>query len=847
MLRLITITLVALTGVYFTHMVETQDFASLLSDAHAQTPPPTGFAAPVELRAYPALEGYYKYGEWLPIWVEIDNNGGDTRGEIRVPISCSGGRDAKFCVFTAPVELPAGARKRTMLYVLPNNFSRQLQVELVSGTETLAAQKISVNPQPNIAYLTGIIAPERGALSTLQTIEIPGAKRPHEVIDLKLADLPEKYEGLRSLDLIVLNDTDTSSITPAQAAALESWVRRGGRLVVGGGANAQNTLSGLPASLVPVAFQEIREVQQLPGLESWVSVGTNGTRPAISEATPIRVPGPFVAGIVAAASSSASTGNQLASQDDLPLIWEWAQDQGRVNFVALDLSAAPFDAWNGTRDFWEKLVARTAIYPASAPPDVSARQQFASSMPYPLSNLPMLDLPSARGLALLLGIYILLVGPVNYLVLRKQNKYHLAWLTIPAITLVFSAAAFGIGYALHGSDIFVNKIAIIQLEPSGTAQVDSFIGLFSPAQSAYEIQVDGGGLLSPLTPYYDPWNTSAAPSSFAPGRSVFLQQGEPAFMRGLSVEQWSMQSFMSEGIRQDFGPIHAELRLENDHLVGEVRNDTNYTLQDAAIILGGHFVRLGDFPSGKTLPVDLSIDAGHAPNSGPMLSYALFQEQMSASGPSPESRQAEVKRAIVENLFERTPPYVSARSSKSAMPTSAALAPVLIGWLDEAPPRVRIAGSEPAQQTTAIVVAPLSYTFPKSGMITLPAGLIEGELIENPVEGGSCGPSSTTAVYIGRGNAVFEFSLPPEAQNIQLDNLKLGIDTDSGFFVEPEIELYNWGEDDWLPLLGISQGMNLVPGAGQLVSPEGKIKVRLTAQNSQGCYYLTLGLEGRQP
>jgi len=198
-------------------------------------------------------------------------------------------------------------------------------------------------------------------------------------------------------------------------------------------------------------------------------------------------------------------------------------------------------------------------------------------------------------------------------------------------------------------------------------------------------------------------------------------------------------------------------------------------------------------------------------------------------------------------LFERTPPYISAKRRPSGKNSSPSFSPVLIGWLDEAPPQVRIANAEPAQQTTAIVVVPLSYTFPEECTITLPAGLIPGELIENSQEGGACGPAGTAAVCLGRGEAVFEFTLPPEAADLQVENLKLSINTDSGFFSQPTIELYHWENETWLPLRGVSQGMNLIPGADQLVNPEGKVRVRLSAQNSQGCYYLNLGLEGRQP
>ncbi len=70
-------------------------------------------------------------------------------------------------VFTAPVELPAGAHKRLLVYVLPNNFTRQLSIELVSGDQLLASQRVNVHPNPNVTYLVGLAAPERGALAQI--------------------------------------------------------------------------------------------------------------------------------------------------------------------------------------------------------------------------------------------------------------------------------------------------------------------------------------------------------------------------------------------------------------------------------------------------------------------------------------------------------------------------------------------------------------------------------------------------------------------------------------------------------------------------------------------------------
>jgi hypothetical protein len=801
--------------------------------AFAQTPAPVPQSDLVVMQVQPAFQGHFKYGEWLPVWIYLENDASDVNAEVRVQVpGASGGM-----TFAVPVELPTTSRKRLSLYILPNNYSHQLDVQLISQDQLLASQSISVKPHPPINYLVGLVAPERGALSLVNNIVIPGQERDKVLVDLQLSELPDRFEGLRSFDLLIINDTDTSSLTPQQAKALEAWLDQGGRLVIGGGVGAQNTLSGIPESILPFSFKNTLELEDVSSLQSYVNEEDLSTYP-------VRVPGPFIAAVGDSTSS-----NTIIAQEGTPLLLEWSHGSGYVDFITMDMSASPFDAWNGTTPFWEKLVAPGSVYPSWLPPDVSNRQQIASQMPYALSNLPMLDLPSTKSLAILLGLYIFFVGPANYFVLRKQKKLHLAWITIPAITILFSVAAFGLGYALHGSDIFLNKIAVINLRPNGKAIVNSYMGLFSPSRSDYEVQVLADGLISPIGSYYEPW-TSAAASSSASSRGMIFIQANPARVSGLNVEQWSMQNFMVEGLDIDFGQVTGDLRLEGDALVGSLINKSPYLLSDAVIVLGRSYTRLNDLRPGAEIPVNMDLSDLANPSLGTSISYKLFQDQLPTNGLNNDSRQVEVRRIIVESIFERT--SVSARWTGGNPTTNTAngfQGPVLIAWLEEAPPEIRIAGQSPAQQTTAMLMAPLAYRLPDTDRIDLPVGSIPGSLSAIPRDGSTCGDPSATAVYIYRGEAKFEYFLPFTFQDVRVENLKLAVWTDSGFFTPPTISLFDWSAQTWIPLDGVSMGVNLIPSASKFVSPTGKIQISLSANDEfqGGCYYLDMGMEGYRP
>lgn len=811
---------------------------SLLISASApltvQATPAAQDSALITMQAEAAFQGHFKFGEWLPVWVEVENQGVDRDAEIQVRVPGSGGT----MVFTVPVPLPAGARKRIPVYVLPNNYTRQLKVDLLSGNELLASTKVLVVAHPNITYLVGLITPERGPLALISAAQLPGMAREKVLVDARLEQLPERFEALRSFDCLVLNNVDTSTLTPRQVSALQLWVGQGGRLVIGGGSQVAMTTAGLPDTLLPFRPQTPEPYQLLNSVASLAGFTASNT--------PILMPGPFLVA-VGQYTGGKALASEITSSGEVPLLTEWSLGSGFVDFVALDLQSAPFDGWSGTIDFWSALLSPGAAYPSWLAPDVSLRQQIAASMPYPLSNLPVLDLPSVKGLALLLGIYILVVGPGNYFLLKRRQKLHWAWVTIPVITVIFSIGSFVLGYALHGSDIFINKIAVIETQPSGLANVTTYVGLFSPNRQTYEVEISGNGLVSPLAPYYDPWNSFSDPNTISSRQEVRLQQSEPAYVRGLSVDQWAMQSFMIEGQAIELGSIQADLQLVEQQLTGVIRNQTGADLEDVVLMFGGNFTHLGTLPSGAQVEVNFPIGQVSQMFIGPPLSYRVFEEQLNS--PQGPRRETEVRRSIIENVFERAPVFSNNLAAAGAALGTAPSATILIwGWSRQAPPEIRVGGSTPAEQATTLVYTRVPYSLPQSGAISLPPGVIPGVVTELPRDGGICGMPGATAVYTYRGEAIFEFYSPARIGEWQIDSLLVNLDTDSGMFFTPGVALYDWQSGQWVKLAEVLQGTNWVSDPARFISPEGVIRVQLSAPEelaaTGGCYYVSLGLEG---
>src|SRR5438552_13258935 len=105
-----------------------------------------------------------------------------------------------------------------------------------------------------------------------------------------------------------------------------------------------------------------------------------------------------------------------------------------------------------------------------------------------LFDLPALELPEPLGIAIFLGIYILLIGPVNFIILRRMRRSELAWATIPAMVLIFSIVAYLIGYQAKGGDLVMIRASVTHSAP-GLQEVDAreFTGIFSPLRNNFRL------------------------------------------------------------------------------------------------------------------------------------------------------------------------------------------------------------------------------------------------------------------------------------------------------------------------------------------------------------------------
>ena len=80
-------------------------------------------------------------------------------------------------------------------------------------------------------------------------------------------------------------------------------------------------------------------------------------------------------------------------------------------------------------------------------------------------NLPSRSMPSLQIYAVLIVLYILALGPLNFMLLRWRRHLEWSWVTVPVVAGLFSVGSFGLAYARNGGDVLVHIDTVVYLDP----------------------------------------------------------------------------------------------------------------------------------------------------------------------------------------------------------------------------------------------------------------------------------------------------------------------------------------------------------------------------------------------
>lgn len=738
----------------------------------------------VSLTARAGFESYCKTNHWLPVWVTVENKGKDLNGRIQATYKNEHGGNSTYSV---DVVLPTTSRKGLFFYLFPDNSLHNLNIDLLVDGQVLASAALKVSCVSERDLLFGLLTDDPSPFNALSSVSpLSGTAR---VAHLQIGDLPDQVQGWESLDALVVSGLDTGAISGTQRQALGSWLAQGGTLLVIGGPNWQGVAGGLDEFL-PVALDATQTVNSLAGLQDYFKTSTAPEGEAVLALGQPR-PGAQV----------------VVEQDGEALIVQKQVGLGTVYYFAADPGLLPLSNWGGMKDVYGSLLTARSPKPTWTIPYWSSYSSQTA-----LSAIPGLGIPSVLAFVGWLGLYILILGPLNYLVLRRLKRQEWAWVTIPVLVVLFTVAAYVSGSFVRGMRPVLNRLVLSQSwDGVSQARVRALVGIYSPGRTKYTLDAGAGFMPYPSgrDDQSQDWLSAQHESSVvvpdilvesAGMKTVALDGGLPAsaFTHDLTIHLSSLAPLLS----------------------GQITNNGKYKLQDAVLVTPYAQTQLGDFSPGETKQVKITLAVG----SGSPAFYGqppFSPYSYSTSRTGQDLTDKAVRRYALSSVF---------LSSESGGEDMGNWGIYLVGWVDDPVLPTGLQGSEFEAVDTTLSVSMLSPALQvESGSVMFPASMF---IWESSVEDSS--PYNVRD--IPSEGLVLRYRLAVPFRYRAVESLTLRLDNSNSNSGKVSASLWDWERNEWTPIPNLGWGTTNIPEPAPYVGPAGEIRLRI--DGNQDIYYL---------
>ena len=757
---------------------------------------PTSRAAAYQSQAigveiFAGLDGFCREGDWFPIRVVLENTGANLAGEIHIKSPQAGDLGS---VYAGPFSAPSGSRKTISILAFAGGFFSELEAHLVVNGQTISITPFPLTCLPPQDILFGVIAEQTTPFNVLIDLDPPvGAAH---IAQLSLADITASPFALEPLDAVIISGVETSSLTDNQLTAIAGWVAGGGDLMLTGGPGWDKTLPVF-RDLMPF---EPTGTTRIPALEEFAAAF--GIDQELREESFLTT------------GDLRPEGEIIAQVDDAPVLIRGASGDGTVSVLMVDPTLAPLRNWGGMIEVYREVFSPSQERNGWSSGFIS--WEFAREA---VSIIPGLDLPPFAWICGLLFIYILVIGPVNYWLLRRWNRREFAWISIPLLVVVFTILTYTVGRTTRGNLPIINRLAVVQSWPdTGFARVDALFGVFSPDRATYSLEIKDN-----FIPFAIPRNFQTGPDLH-----TFIQSPNMTSIPTVQVEIGGIKAFGANGqipATQVQSDLLIDLAPGGARMTGTFTLPPDLTLTDAVLLAPGTFRGLGDLDNGETVDVDLGLNSARA-------------SQASGLGPAYSPNLSTVEEIIGSSYYAA---FNDPKTSAKIGLLNALMDPYgsridrgfgvfLIGWAEEPilPVELIEENFETLDLTAHIIALPTSINFLPGEPVTIPPGLFHWELLDfnynRPV-----GPYN---MYLDLGGEMqMKYNLDASVRFSEVAGLSLHLDGDQSPSNLPTISLWDFSTESW-EAISANWGRTEVSNFHRFVTDQGEIRVR--AENSAG-------------
>lgn len=228
------------------------------------------------------------------------------------------------------------------------------------------------------------------------------------------------------------------------------------------------------------------------------------------------------------------------------------------------------------------------------------------------------EVPNLISYVTLFLLYIIVIGPVLYIVLKKINRRTYYWGVVPVISAIFLVCVYGLGKDTRVEKTYIRYVTITQIAQNGYTNDTTYFAAVSPDKTTVTVRADDSKNLRPLYTMRDNYQVSTNKTSANMEFSINVESttGEENLGNLSTIGTFSsVRAFQpiylkttktysaSASDEQEVQPA-AKLTYANYRIAGTYTNTLGMDLYNAFIVSNQTLAWIGDLASGEAVELE---------------------------------------------------------------------------------------------------------------------------------------------------------------------------------------------------------------------------------------------------
>lgn len=534
--------------------------------------------------------------------VTVENRGEDFTGTVQVIFA---GQGFENCAYNTEIVLPAQGKKQFTINVTNTAVDTTRGICKLNflderGNVLQSVQLKNLFGSAITEIPVGVLSDDYAGLDFMEakgeTFYIDGGRYPLKLTELNNDNLKEYLDGLYFL---IIDQFDVSSLSKENIEAIQDWVKGGGSLMIGTGEYAQQTLSGFDKDFIDVSVLDTNE----PGEENIASVNIDLYGYYYYMYTDDDID--FTNMTIANLYDDSTYWYFYESTENPAICGSLGEGAVMIFYFSLgDAELQKLSSYTVTCMYEEVTNHSSGYYQSGGYSEWGyIRQRALAFIDNVHTNVDF------TGLKVMIILYVVLIGPVLYLILRKCKKCEWYWICVPVLGVLFIA---GVYFGGQGMRVNEARVYSVTAQRADSSRKDTYVLAYHAGTKPWEIRLrDDYEMAGPSAGwggyYYGSYGQNIDDYYYT------VKNDSEGLSVGIKPEEnFDSGFFYVSGRAESKGTISCEnlTRTGRRGVSGTITNETIFDMPYMAVYFEDTMMVFSDIKAGETIDLEEAVKEG---------------------------------------------------------------------------------------------------------------------------------------------------------------------------------------------------------------------------------------------